>query len=297
MEAVRKVAESPENKSVEGGSVRAIALRLSADGIKVERETVRKAINGDMELRSLAQVQVHRTSDANVEKRLKFAKDTLEKLKNGEMDLSRIIFRYEASISCSETSTNSRPHRVWAPKDVKAEDLPAEVIAKPTSHFSVTVMGHVCIAKIGALPVVLCGPGCKVNQQKYREMMEMDVAPNIIEIEPDLPKVWWQEDNAPAHSAKKMRKWLGEKFPNTIEWPAQSPGLSPLDYCINDYIKRTLRPLLPPVSKPEVVRATFKRVVREIPRDLIHRAIDHWPKRLQLCIDNKGGHIEHKLNE
>ena len=131
------------------------------------------------------------------------------------MDLSRIIFSDETSVTCSEASTNSRSRRAWVPSNVKAEDLPADVIAKPTSHFSVKVMGHVCISKIGPLPVVLCGPGCKVNQQKYREMMELDIVPNIIEVEPDLSKVWRQEDNARAHSAKKMRAWLAENPPTS----------------------------------------------------------------------------------
>ena len=238
---------------------------------------------------------MHRISDVNIKKRLEFCEKTLARIQDGSLHLDRIVFSDETSVSCSETKINSRTHRVWVDKLVKISDLPASTIAAPTSGFAVKVMGHVCAPKIGPLPAVMCDPKCKVNQEEYRKLLEQEVVPNIINIEPNLDSAWWQEDNATRHSAKKMREWAKKTFKNMIAWPPQSPDLSSLDYCINHYIKDCIRANLPPISKPEVIRAQFKKVAREMPRDLVGRAIDHWPKRLQECINCGGGTMGRKL--
>jgi len=39
----------------------------------------------------------------------------------------------------------------------------------------------------------------------------------------------WQQDNATAHSAASVRKWLQANVGSRLEWPANSPDLSPID--------------------------------------------------------------------
>ena len=50
-------------------------------------------------------------------------------------------------------------------------------------------------------------------------------------------EIIFQQDGAPAHYANKVRNYLNSKLPGTwigrrgsIEWPARSPDLSPLDF-------------------------------------------------------------------
>ena len=45
----------------------------------------------------------------------------------------------------------------------------------------------------------------------------------------------FQQDSAPAHSAKTTQNWLKDNFSDTIsplEWPASTPDLNPMDFSI-----------------------------------------------------------------
>ena len=45
----------------------------------------------------------------------------------------------------------------------------------------------------------------------------------------------FQQDGAPAHTARQTQEWLGANTPDFIgkdEWPPNSPDLNPLDCCV-----------------------------------------------------------------
>jgi len=39
----------------------------------------------------------------------------------------------------------------------------------------------------------------------------------------------FQDDNAPCHRAKLVTKWKSKKNFRTLDWPAQSPDLNPIE--------------------------------------------------------------------
>src|SRR5271156_3164579 len=64
-------------------------------------------------------------------------------------------------------------------------------------------------------------------------------------------KFTWQHDGASSHSAEETQDWLTNNVPDFIQlknrkrsskyddqWPPKSPGLNPLDYCVNAELKR-----------------------------------------------------------
>ena len=275
-----------------GATTRKISQQLKQEGVRVHDATVCRVISSDLGKKSLQQQKVHRISDKNKRDRIDFCERTLAAIGDGSLDLDRVIFSDETTIRCSRTTLNPRNCRVYVNKKVKKKDLPADLITKPVSGFSEGIMVHLCVTKIGPMPPVFCPAKAKVNADKYIELLTLDVIPNIVELA-DLNTVTWQEDNATAHTAKKTRAFAASKFPHRMSWPAQSPDLSPLDYCINDYVKEAAAQALPEISKPEEVRAAVKKVVREMPRSVVEKAIDHFPQRLRLCVAQGGGHIEH----
>lgn len=76
----------------------------------------------------------------------------------------------------------------------------------------------------------------------YLDLLQTQIVPAIAAIFPgdDLPVadgVWFQQDGAPPHYGVDVRQYLSEVFPGrwigrrgSIEWPARSPDLTPLDF-------------------------------------------------------------------
>ncbi|KAG5899890.1 hypothetical protein JTB14_012353 [Gonioctena quinquepunctata] len=77
----------------------------------------------------------------------------------------------------------------------------------------------------------------------YLEMLQNDIEALILEILEDNPdefdnlEITFQQDGAPAHYYGAVRRYLDEEYRGrwigrrgSIEWPARSPDLTPLDF-------------------------------------------------------------------
>lgn len=77
-----------------------------------------------------------------------------------------------------------------------------------------------------------------LNANTYHQLLLHEIIPALQQIVgEDLDSVWFQQDGAPAHFGINVRTLLNEKFENrwigrrgTVEWPARSPDLTPLDF-------------------------------------------------------------------
>ena len=54
-----------------------------------------------------------------------------------------------------------------------------------------------------------------------------------------ISDVIFQQDNAPAHTTKTTKTWLGKKSIRLMFWPGQSPDLNPIDNILS-HIKHKL---------------------------------------------------------
>lgn len=81
-----------------------------------------------------------------------------------------------------------------------------------------------------------------LNSNKYHQLLMHSIIPAIQQIVGEnMNNVWFQQDGAPAHFGINVRNFLSETFPNrwigrrgSVEWPARSPDLTPLDFFIGD---------------------------------------------------------------
>ena len=99
-------------------------------------------------------------------------------------------------------------------------------------------------------------------------------------------KLVFQQDNAPCHTAKKVKKFFTEKKIKVLKWPANSPDLK-----IIENIWRILKFKLnriPIRSKAALIveaKAIWKLYINKY---LINKLLESMPRRIQAVIDNKG---------
>ena len=140
-----------------------------------------------------------------------------------------------------------------------------------------------------------------------------------------LDRLWWQQDGATIHVTDVNMRYLDAQFgPRVIsrrpirgiDWPARSPDLSPLDYCLWGYLKSkvtlcahskschsnnhyrdviiicALQVYTPWPANLDALEGNLRREVAALDPAMIRRAILDMRVRANKCIDNNGGHFE-----
>ena len=104
-------------------------------------------------------------------------------------------------------------------------------------------------------------------------------------------EIIFQQDNDPKHTSRRAQIWFEEQGIKFLDWPAQSPDLSPIKHtwfhlkrCLSDY-ERT----------PKGVYELWDRVVewRKISVEECQKCIESMPRRIQGVIKAKGGHTKY----
>lgn len=109
----------------------------------------------------------------------------------------------------------------------------------------------------------------------------------------------FQQDNARIHTAASTTRWLLENAISWIDWPANSPDLSPIEN-VWAILKRQLKRMFPHLrnlkrNQPDI--AEFTRCVEEawvaIPQEKISKCIDSLEARLRQCIRARGWYTKY----
>jgi hypothetical protein len=78
-----------------------------------------------------------------------------------------------------------------------------------------------------------------------------------------------------------------------VEWQARSPDLTLLDFYFCGHLKA--RVYAEKIRNVEHLRQRIIEACKAITPGFIKRVFLDWVKRLNLCIENNGGHIEQVL--
>ena len=65
----------------------------------------------------------------------------------------------------------------------------------------------------------------RLNADAYQEILENYLMPSI-DLMDDKDSVIFQQDNAPCHTANKIRDFFQENNVKTMQWPPNSPDLN-----------------------------------------------------------------------
>ncbi len=87
----------------------------------------------------------------------------------------------------------------------------------------------------------------------------------------------FQQDLAPAHTAKGTKSWLNDHGVGVLDWPANSP---------DGIVKRKMRDTRP--NNADDLKATVKETWASIPPQQCHKLITSMPCRIEAVIKAKG---------
>uniref|UniRef100_A0AAY5L9I4 Tc1-like transposase DDE domain-containing protein n=1 Tax=Esox lucius TaxID=8010 RepID=A0AAY5L9I4_ESOLU len=115
---------------------------------------------------------------------------------------------------------------------------------------SVIVWGAMSSAGVGPL----CFLRSKVNAAVYQEVLEHFMLPAADQLYGDADFIF-QQDLAPAHSAKPTSTWFKDHGIPLLNWPANSPDLNPIEN-LWGIVKRKMRYARP--NNAEELKATIR---------------------------------------
>ncbi len=132
----------------------------------------------------------------------------------------------------------------------------------------------------GAMSSAGVGPLCflrsKVNTAVYQEVLEHFILPAAGQLYGDADLIF-QQDLAPAHSAKATSTWFKDHGVPVLNWPANSPDLNPIEN-LWGIVKRKMRYARP--NNAEELKATQSNLDSHntwaVPQtDRLHATL-HW---------------------
>ncbi len=117
-----------------------------------------------------------------------------------------------------------------------------------------------------------------------QEILEHFMLPSADQLLKDADFIF-QQDVAPAHTAKSTKSWLNDHGVGVLYWPANSPDLNPIEnlWCI---VKRKMRNKRP--ENADELKATVKETWASIPPQQCHKLITSMPRRIEAVIKAKG---------
>ena len=109
-------------------------------------------------------------------------------------------------------------------------------------------------------------------------------------------------DGAPPHTAKESRQWLAANFGDRVisfktdfVWAPYSPDLNPLDFFLWGHLKDIVYRECP--QTVQELKDLIVDSIQMIDQDkaLCRRVIGHFQRRLNVCVERGGRHLEHVL--
>ena len=125
----------------------------------------------------------------------------------------------------------------------------------------------------------------RLNSEAYIEILGDHLLPSI-DLLRESQHVIFQQDNAPCHTAKKVKAWFDENKINVMPWPANSPDLN----CIENlwsWLDRELSKVQ--ICNLDQLKSEIIKNLNNVPISIVHNLVDSMPNRIQECLKVKGG--------
>ncbi len=188
---------------------------------------------------------------------------------------SKVLFSDESKFCIS--FRNQGP-RVWR----KSGEAHNPCCLKSSVKFPQSVMIWAAMSSAGVGP--LCFLKSTVNAAIYQEILEHFMLPSADKLYGDADFIF-QQDLAPAHTAKGTKSWFNDHGVTVLDWPANSPDLNPIEN-LWGIVKRKMRDTRP--NNADDLKAAIKATWASIPPQQCHKLITSMPRRIEAVIKAKG---------
>ncbi len=145
----------------------------------------------------------------------------------------------------------------------------------------------------GAMSSAGFGPICflktNVTEPVYQEILERFMLPSADQFFKDAGFIF-QQDLAPAHTAKSTKSWLNDHGVGVLDWPANSPDLNPIEN-LWVIVKRKMRNKRP--KNADEMKATVKKTWASILPQQCHKLITSTPSQIEAVIKANGAPTEY----
>ncbi len=188
---------------------------------------------------------------------------------------SKVLFSDESKFCIS---FGNQGLRVWR----KSGEAQNPCCLKSSVKFPQSVMIWAAMSSAGVGP--LCFLKSTVNAAIYQEILEHFMLPSADKLYGDADFIF-QQDLAPAHTARGTKSWFNDHGVTVLDWPANSPDLNPIEN-LWGIVKRKMRDTRP--NNADDPKATAKETLASIPPQQCHKLITSMPRRIEAVIKTKG---------
>lgn len=244
---------------------------------------------------------VQELSEDDFDRRIEFCEILTNRLESREMSSFNILFTDEASFALNG-EVNRHNSRYWA-KENPHWYREAHTQHPQRLNIWVGIIGNFIIG-----PFVING---NLNGMLYNDMLNNQIIPalnNLVEtaITPEgapifnREMIYFQQDGAPPHFALDVRNTLDAEFPDhwigrrgSVEWPARSPDLNPLDFFLWGHLKSVIY-----TTQPRSLEELQDRIVTEVRRlniTTFENVRNAFEQRLYYCMEANGQQFEYLL--
>ncbi len=145
---------------------------------------------------------------------------------------------------------------------------------------SVMIWAAMSSAGVGSL----CFLKSTFNAAIYQEILEHFMLPSADKLYGDADFIF-QQDLAPAHTAKGTESWFNDHGVTVLDWPVNSPDLNPIEN-LWVIVKRKMRDTRH--NNADELKATVKETWASIPPQQCHKLITSMTRRIEAVIKAKG---------
>lgn len=287
-----RTARTPENiERVRAALTRSPSrsARKHARELRMSRESVRTILHKDLQFHPYKMCVAQKLEARDYAHRQEFAFRMQVLLEDNENAV--IIMSDEAHFHL-DGDVNRQNLRYWSSEN------PRLVHEKPLHSDRVTVW-------CATTPHGIIGPyfyenengeTVTVNAERYCQMLNTFLRPELRRLQLDLENVFFQQDGATAHTARVSMQVLRGMFPERlisrfgdIPWPPRSPDLSTCDFFLWGYLKERVYSHRPRTLA--ALQEAIREEVATIDGELMTRVMADFSRRLEICIQEDGHHL------